>query len=107
MKTPKSSGNPHSGSSAHNKYTNSDLPKGATDNNAWQCLFISFLAHYATGYDNPWSISDNNFKDTLQEIWNTVYQDKVHTVVVGGPVHCLVGINLAIYTLLMFDVPCF
>ncbi|KAF9234301.1 hypothetical protein BU15DRAFT_65844 [Melanogaster broomeanus] len=96
MKMPKSSGNLQSGSGAHNKYTNSDLPLGATDDNAWQRLFISSLAHYTAGYDNPWSIPDNKFKDVLQEIWDTVYQDKVvYSVVVGGPVYRLArqGLN--------------
>ena len=105
MKVPKSSSNQHAGSSANNKYTNNDLPEGATNDNAWQQLFISSLAHFATGHDNPWSIPDNKFRDVLQEIWNTVYQDKVeHSVVVGGPVYRLVGTNLAIYTRLTLDV---
>ena len=105
MKVPKSSGNQHAGSGANNKYTNNDLPEGATDDNAWRWLFISSLAHFAAGYDNPWSIPDNKFRDVLQEIWNTVYQDKVeHSVVVGGPVYRLVSTNLAIYTRLTLDV---
>ncbi|KIJ14117.1 hypothetical protein PAXINDRAFT_13030 [Paxillus involutus ATCC 200175] len=96
MKMLKSSGNLHSGSGAHSKYTNSDLPSGATDDNAWRRLFISSLAHYAAGYDNPWSIPDNKFKDVLQEIWDTVYKDRVvYSVVVGGPVYRLAkqGLN--------------
>ncbi|KAI6015826.1 hypothetical protein BKA83DRAFT_4129275 [Pisolithus microcarpus] len=40
-------GSQHSGSGANKKYINSDLPAGATNENAWRQLFISTLAHFA------------------------------------------------------------
>ncbi|KAI5984034.1 hypothetical protein EDD15DRAFT_2375581 [Pisolithus albus] len=89
-------GSQRSGSGANKKYINSDLPAGATNDNAWQRLFISTLAHFAAGYDNPWTIPDDKFKNVLQEIWDTVYWEKVvYTVVTGGPVYSLAkqGLN--------------
>ncbi|KAI5995420.1 hypothetical protein EDD15DRAFT_2195446 [Pisolithus albus] len=85
-----------SGSGANKKYINSDLPAGATNDNAWRWLFISTLAHFAASYDNPWTIPDDKFKNMLQEIWDTVYWEKVvYTVVTRGPVYSLAkqGLN--------------
>ncbi|KAI5984733.1 hypothetical protein EDD15DRAFT_2367099 [Pisolithus albus] len=99
MKTPRLSagqGSQRSGSGANKKYINSDLPAGATNENAWRRLFISTLAHFAAGYDNPWTIPDDKFKHVLQEIWDVVYWGKVvYTVVIGGPVYSLAkqGLN--------------
>ncbi|KAI6017602.1 hypothetical protein BKA83DRAFT_4128196 [Pisolithus microcarpus] len=99
MKTPHLSagqGSQRSGSGANKKYINSNLPAGATNENAWRWLFISTLAHFAAGYNNPWTIPDNKFKHVLQEIWDVVYWGKVvYTVVIGGPVYSLAkqGLN--------------
>ncbi|KAI5985969.1 hypothetical protein EDD15DRAFT_2373661 [Pisolithus albus] len=83
-------GSQRSGSGANKKFINSDLPLGATNDNAWQRLFISALAYFAAGYDNPWTIPDDKLQHVLQEIWDIVYRDKVvHTVVIGGPVYSL------------------
>ncbi|KAI6037766.1 hypothetical protein EDC04DRAFT_2604547 [Pisolithus marmoratus] len=82
----------HSGSGVNKKYINSDLPTGAMNNNMWQQLFISTLTHFTAGYDNPWTIPNDRLKHVLQEIWDTVYWDKVaYTVVIGGPVYSLVS----------------
>ncbi|KAI5985952.1 hypothetical protein EDD15DRAFT_2200331 [Pisolithus albus] len=83
-------GSQRSGSGANKKFINSDLPLGATNDNAWRRLFISALAYFAAGYDNPWTIPDDKLQHVLQEIWDIVYWDKVvHTVVIGGPVYSL------------------
>ncbi|KAI6167361.1 hypothetical protein EDD17DRAFT_1751931 [Pisolithus thermaeus] len=82
-----------SGSGANKKFINSDLPLGAMNDNAWRCLFISALAYFAAGYDNPWTIPDDKLQHVLQEIWDIVYRDKVaHMVVIGGPVYSLISI---------------
>ncbi|KAI6004697.1 hypothetical protein EDD15DRAFT_2359442 [Pisolithus albus] len=83
-------GSQRSGSGANKKFINSDLPLGATNDNAWRRLFISALAYFAAGYDNPWAIPDDKLQHVLQEIWDTVYRDKVvYTVVIGGSVYSL------------------
>ncbi|KAI5980709.1 hypothetical protein EDD15DRAFT_2381486 [Pisolithus albus] len=83
-------GSQHSGSGVNKKFINSDLPLGATNDNAWQHLFISALAYFAAGYNNPWTIPDDKLQHVLQEIWDIVYWDKVvHMVVIGGPVYSL------------------
>ncbi|KIM57502.1 hypothetical protein SCLCIDRAFT_28837 [Scleroderma citrinum Foug A] len=85
-----------SGSGANNKYINSDLPAGSTNDNLWHRIFISTLAHCAAGNKDPWVIPEGKFKATLQEIWDAVYKDSIeHTVVSGGPVYQLAkqGLN--------------
>ncbi|KIJ58800.1 hypothetical protein HYDPIDRAFT_33813 [Hydnomerulius pinastri MD-312] len=75
------------GSGVNNKYIKDDLPPGCTTDNVWRRLYISALAHFAAGYDNPWSIPSEKFMSTLQEIWDTVYGGNIeHVVTVGGPV---------------------
>ncbi|KAI5985148.1 hypothetical protein EDD15DRAFT_2200763 [Pisolithus albus] len=60
------------------------------NDNTWRHLFISALAYFAAGYDNPWAIPDDKLQHVLQEIWDTVYRDKVvYTVVIGGSVYSL------------------
>ncbi|KAF9226995.1 hypothetical protein BS17DRAFT_806975, partial [Gyrodon lividus] len=82
------SGTQHSGSGVNNKYIKDDLPPGCTTDNVWRQLYISALAHFAAGYGNPWSIPSEQFKSTLQEIWDAVYGGNIkHDVVTaGGPV---------------------
>ncbi|KAI5986493.1 hypothetical protein EDD15DRAFT_2373207 [Pisolithus albus] len=78
-------GSQRSGSGANKKFINSDLPLGAMNDNAWRHLFISALAYFAAGYDNPWTIPDDKLQHVLQEIWDIVYRDKVvHTVAKQG-----------------------
>lgn len=75
------------GSGVNSKYIESDLPPGCTTHNVWRRLFISALAHFAAGYNNPWSIPSVKLRSTLQEIWDTIYGGKItHVVTVGGPV---------------------
>ncbi|KAF8555040.1 hypothetical protein OG21DRAFT_1522062 [Imleria badia] len=68
-----------------------DLPPGSTVDNVWQRLFISALAHFSGGYDNPWAIPSDEFTLILQQIWNVVYERKIeHNMVAnGGPVYHL------------------
>jgi len=81
------------GSGVNNKYIKDDLPPGCTTDNVWKWLYISALAHFATGYNNPWSIPSKKFRATLQEIWDTVYAGNIeHVVMVGGPVYQIVRI---------------
>ncbi|KAF9238352.1 hypothetical protein BU15DRAFT_75286 [Melanogaster broomeanus] len=81
------SGAQRSGSGVNNKYIKNDLPPGCTTDNVWRRLYISALAHFAAGYGNPWSIRSEQFRSTLQEIWDTVYGGDIeHVVTVNGPV---------------------
>ncbi|KAI5987023.1 hypothetical protein EDD15DRAFT_2372742 [Pisolithus albus] len=81
------SGSQCCGSGVNKKYIKNDLPPGCTTDNAWRRLYISALAHFAAGYDNPWSIPSDTFRSALQEIWDTVYGGNIeHVVAVGGPV---------------------
>ncbi|KAF9231482.1 hypothetical protein BU15DRAFT_82346 [Melanogaster broomeanus] len=81
------SGTQRSGSGVNNKYIKDDLPPGCTTDNVWRRLYISALAHFAAGYSNPWSIPSEQFKSTLQEIWDAVYGGNIeHVVTAGGPV---------------------
>ncbi|KIM51407.1 hypothetical protein SCLCIDRAFT_18408 [Scleroderma citrinum Foug A] len=87
------------GSGVNNKYINSDLPAGSTNNNLWCRIFISTLAHCAAGNKDPWVIPEGKFKATLQEIWDAVYKDSIeHTVVSGGPVYQLAKQAVTIIT---------
>ncbi|KAI6044797.1 hypothetical protein EDC04DRAFT_2639816 [Pisolithus marmoratus] len=62
------------GSGVNSKYIESDLPPGCTTHNVWRRLFISALAHFAAGYNNPWSIPSVKLRKIT------------HVVTVGGPV---------------------
>ena len=80
-----------SGSGVNNKYVKGDLPSGSTDDNAWRRLFVSALAHFAAGYDDPWFISSDKFTLALQTIWNVVYQGKIeHVISANEPVYHIV-----------------
>ncbi|KIJ06885.1 hypothetical protein PAXINDRAFT_19912, partial [Paxillus involutus ATCC 200175] len=92
------SGSQLSGSGANNKYINSDLPSGCLTANVWRRVYISALAHFAAGYQDPWTIHDEDFKNALQLIWDEVYKNSIkHTVVVGGPVYYVAKQNLRIW----------
>ncbi|KIJ05198.1 hypothetical protein PAXINDRAFT_159125, partial [Paxillus involutus ATCC 200175] len=87
-----------SGSGANNKYINSDLPSGCLTANVWRRVYISALAHFAAGYQDPWTIHDEDFKNVLQLIWDEVYKNSIkHTVVVCGPVYYVAKQNLRIW----------
>ncbi|KAF9241306.1 hypothetical protein BU15DRAFT_60932 [Melanogaster broomeanus] len=84
-----------SGSGVNNKYVKDDLPPGSTVNNVWRRVFISTLAHFAGGYNDPWTIPPDQFTLVLQQIWDTVYKGKIeHTVTIGGPVYHIAGQGL-------------
>ncbi|KAI0750635.1 hypothetical protein C8Q80DRAFT_1267961 [Daedaleopsis nitida] len=71
-------------------YKNSDLPKGAHDQNRWRGIFIpTFLTHMGT-LDDPWTVNDHKFLHLLQELWNAVYGSSVdHEIEIGDCVHYL------------------
>ncbi|KAF8415956.1 hypothetical protein L210DRAFT_3656892 [Boletus edulis BED1] len=76
------------GSGINKKFVNNNLPLGATTDNTWRQLFISALAHFASGYDNPWAIPSDKFISVLQQIWNAVYEGKIkHVVTNNRPVY--------------------
>ncbi|KAF8833150.1 hypothetical protein BDN67DRAFT_986215 [Paxillus ammoniavirescens] len=56
----------HSGSGVNKKYIKDDLPPGSTVNNIWRQVFISTLAHFTGGYNNPWTIPSDQFTLVLQ-----------------------------------------
>ncbi|KIJ05536.1 hypothetical protein PAXINDRAFT_21218 [Paxillus involutus ATCC 200175] len=62
-----------SGSGVNKKYVKDDLPPGSTVDNIWRRVFISTLAHFTGGYDNPWTIPSDQFALVLQRIWDAVY----------------------------------
>ncbi|KIN93017.1 hypothetical protein M404DRAFT_36479 [Pisolithus tinctorius Marx 270] len=81
------SGSQHSGSGVNRKYVKDDLPLGSMVDNIWRQFFISALAHFAAGYNNPWAIPTKKFMTILQVIWDRVYEGEIeHTVTNGGPV---------------------
>ncbi|KIK75609.1 hypothetical protein PAXRUDRAFT_18845 [Paxillus rubicundulus Ve08.2h10] len=76
-----------SGSGAKNKYINTDLPPGCTNDNIWQRVFILSLADFTANFENPWNIPANKFKTILQLIWDVVYKNSIkHAVIIGRPV---------------------
>ena len=80
------------GSGANKKYINTNLPNGATNNNVWQRVFISTVAHLAGTYENAWSIPDDTLRAALQKIWDIIYKNSIpHTVDIGGPVYYIVS----------------
>ncbi|KAF9218845.1 hypothetical protein BS17DRAFT_770428 [Gyrodon lividus] len=73
------------GSGVNNKYIKDSLPPSCTMDNVWRRLYISALAHFAARYGNPWSISSEQFRSALQEIWDMVYGGDIeHTVTASG-----------------------
>ncbi|KIJ08324.1 hypothetical protein PAXINDRAFT_158173 [Paxillus involutus ATCC 200175] len=82
------SGPQRSGSGVNNKYIKDDLPHGCTNDNVWRRLFLSALAHFMAGYDDPWTIPSEKFRLVLQVIWDTVYGGDIeHVVTLNGPVY--------------------
>ncbi|KIN99786.1 hypothetical protein M404DRAFT_89615, partial [Pisolithus tinctorius Marx 270] len=81
------SGSQCSGSGVNRKYVKDNLPLGSTVDNIWRRVFISVLAHFAAGYDNPWTIPTEKFTTILQVIWDRVYEGEIeHTITNGGPI---------------------
>ncbi|KAG2060927.1 hypothetical protein BDR06DRAFT_966752 [Suillus hirtellus] len=58
-------------------YQNDDLPKGCQDGNTWCQVFIPTVAHWTSGEAEPWGPEDDNLRDTMQEMWNYIYQGKI------------------------------
>ena len=82
----------HSSSVTKKKFSKDDLPPGCTDDNMWRRVFLSAVAHFASTYNNPWAILTEKLLSVLQEMWDTVYGDRIeHTVTVNGPVYRLVS----------------
>ncbi|KAN0094365.1 hypothetical protein V8E55_002652 [Tylopilus felleus] len=80
----------HSSSVTKKKFSKDDLPPGCTDDNMWRRVFLSAVAHFASTYNNPWAILTEKLLSVLQEMWDTVYGDRIeHTVTVNGPVYRL------------------
>ncbi|KAG9309052.1 hypothetical protein JVU11DRAFT_11071 [Chiua virens] len=68
---------------------------GATTDNVWWHIFISSLAHFLAGYDNPWAISTDKFVFVLQQIWDAVYEQNIeHTITSNGAVFHIAKQNL-------------
>ncbi|KAF8835492.1 hypothetical protein BDN67DRAFT_984590 [Paxillus ammoniavirescens] len=66
-----------SGSGVNNKYIKDDLPHGCTNDNVWRQLFLSALAHFMAGYNDPWTIPSEKFRLVLQVIWDMVYRGNI------------------------------
>ncbi|KIN95141.1 hypothetical protein M404DRAFT_166585 [Pisolithus tinctorius Marx 270] len=87
------SGSQHSGSGVNRKYVKDNLPLGSTVDNIWRQVFISALAHFTAGYDNPWTIPTKKFMMILQVIWDRVYEGEIeHTITNVGPIFHIISI---------------
>ncbi|KAI0704809.1 hypothetical protein C8Q76DRAFT_183715 [Earliella scabrosa] len=72
------------------RWKSADLPHGAHHGNLWKGTFLrATLLEYLGRMDDPWTVSDHDFVNILQEIWNEVYGARLeaHEVQVGGCVH--------------------
>ncbi|KAH9856104.1 hypothetical protein C2E23DRAFT_857148 [Lenzites betulinus] len=70
------------------KWTTTDLPTGAQDNDRWSNLFIPTLLKYQGSRHDPWSWDPNASAAVVQKIWDHVYGETLpHRVVVNDNVH--------------------
>jgi hypothetical protein len=76
------------------KPTNSDLPRGTLDNNAWRGRFISTYQRYLAGRvtDEAWGLEDDEAVSLMQKIWNYIYGARVpNRIVTGEPTFVIVS----------------
>ena len=76
------------------KPTNSNLPPGALDNNAWHGRFISTYQRYLAGRDTyeAWGSNDDEAVSIMQKIWNYIYGARVlNKIVTGEPTFVIVS----------------
>lgn len=73
------------------KYTNSDLPQGALDNNDWRKKFITTYEKWLGAYAGPWIKNEDENVAAMQAIWNAIYPHIKYTVEVDGPVYYIVS----------------
>jgi hypothetical protein len=79
------------------KYTNSDLPNGAINNNTWRKKVIPTYIQYLAGLDvkETWTVGDKDSITLLQNIWNFTYGAELpHVVKVNGPVFLIVSLPI-------------
>jgi hypothetical protein len=60
---------------ATTKFNNSHLPSGCQDGNRWRRIFVPTYITFVAGYDNPWSVTDDDAVPAMQAIWNKVYDN--------------------------------
>lgn len=75
----------------HAKWTTSDLPAGAQDEDRWSMVFVPTLLRYQGCRHDPWNWDQVTSVAIVQNIWDEVYgdalppkvqlNDSVHTVV--------------------------
>lgn len=73
------------------KYTNSDLPQGALDNNDWRKKFITTYEKWLSARAGPWINDEDENVSAMQAIWDTVYPHIDYTIDVNGPVYYIVS----------------
>ncbi|KAG1859703.1 hypothetical protein F4604DRAFT_1930681 [Suillus subluteus] len=61
------------GVGTNHQYQNDNLPVGCQDDNTWCHVFIPTVAHWADGEVKPWGPSDEELREIMQDIWDTIY----------------------------------
>ncbi|KAG2126446.1 hypothetical protein BD769DRAFT_1668457 [Suillus cothurnatus] len=75
------------GSGTNHQYQSDDLPEGCQDSNAWCRMFIPSVAHWAGGDVEPWGPDNSDLRETMQEIWDHIYQGRIqHEISQSGTV---------------------
>jgi hypothetical protein len=79
------------------KYTNSDLPQGALENNDWRKKFITTYEKWLGACAGPWINDEDKNIAVMQTIWNAVYPHIEHTIDVDGPVYYIVSCSIPLF----------
>ena len=77
--------------SKRQKYTNSDLPQGALDNNDWRKKFISTYEKWLGAHAGPRVADEVTNVAAMQAIWNAIYPHIDYTIDVNCPVYYIVS----------------
>lgn len=70
---------------------NNGLPVGAQDSNCWLHMVVPTMVWYLSIQDDPWTISDEDLRDTLQQVWDGVYKKTIRHTVINDTVFALVS----------------
>jgi hypothetical protein len=82
---------------AYRKFTNSTLPAGCEDGNAWRGSFVPTYIHFVATYKDPWVVDDGDAVPAMQLAWDTLFVNRksgpviVHSIQVGEAVFAVVS----------------
>jgi hypothetical protein len=77
------------------KFKNQDLPQGI-DRHVWRRTFVTTFMMNVARQDNPF---DHNIKagcETMQKIWDAIFNETPYTIIQSGPVYQLVCILFSV-----------